>query len=597
MSLKAVSLFSAFVLAFVLSACSPPPPDPDQPSSGVPVEVKGQEDSEDNSGRVTTASLLRRMASTASCAILDPSETVRFSSSNTPGAMSDADTFQERFNADGREWKVLFDQQGPGCVTRLWLSEEATGNLRIYFDNEESPRIDAPINEFFSEEFEPFTTLFVYDNEQSANGYVCMFPMPFAERCRIAIDSTGTGIQYQVQSLQWEDGREVETFSLELSPSAVRAKNELFTFLSSLATQKYGDLSQNSVSVTIPANGFVTVANLRGPAALEYLQFSFESYSTEMLNNLRLEIYWDSIVEPAVDCTVAEFFNMVDIESGWSVPSFGGSPQSGVLYTQIYMPFQSKAQILLTSTNDQPVTVSASYRTHIDEVPDDAMYFFAKSKRIDALLGLIYPVFEFEGQGRYMGFSYKSITAEAEPRHFVLDGDDYFYIDGEEQPTIAGTGLDNAINGANRLEGISRYWMPTHGCWIKDDLDGGRSYGFRYRYLDSVPFNSSLMRVQELGCPVTVAQTDISASIETRIEWVNYWYGLPKPSAERQEELYYFGVSQNKDQAPSKDSPVIIGDQLFIKLNPGEWWLHLSPVWDLSQVQQIRHIVPPAGSE
>ena len=45
----------------------------------------------------------------------------------------------------GRVEKVMFDYEGPGVVTRIWLTTNVkNGTLRFYFDGEENPRLVIP---------------------------------------------------------------------------------------------------------------------------------------------------------------------------------------------------------------------------------------------------------------------------------------------------------------------------------------------------------------------------------------------------------------------------------------------------------------------
>jgi hypothetical protein len=60
---------------------------------------------------------------------------------------------------------VIFDEEGPGCVYRVWMTDPVstplnyalhtqlpdfwiTQHIRFYFDDEEKPRIDMPLKDF-----------------------------------------------------------------------------------------------------------------------------------------------------------------------------------------------------------------------------------------------------------------------------------------------------------------------------------------------------------------------------------------------------------------------------------------------------------------
>lgn len=43
----------------------------------------------------------------------------------------------------GRVEKVLFDEKGPGAITRIWMTtNDKRGTLRFYFDGADTPEIE-----------------------------------------------------------------------------------------------------------------------------------------------------------------------------------------------------------------------------------------------------------------------------------------------------------------------------------------------------------------------------------------------------------------------------------------------------------------------
>ena len=64
--------------------------------------------------------------------------------------------------------------------------------IKIYFDGEKTPSINAPYGMFFGgngfSEYRHFNSKFI---GTTSGGYVCLFPMPFAESCRVEMVNTG----------------------------------------------------------------------------------------------------------------------------------------------------------------------------------------------------------------------------------------------------------------------------------------------------------------------------------------------------------------------------------------------------------------------
>lgn len=62
--------------------------------------------------------------------------------------------------------------------------------MKIYFDNEPTPSVYAPIGSFFGPGFGEYRHYHSQYLGMTSGGYVCTFPMPFAESCRIVIENT-----------------------------------------------------------------------------------------------------------------------------------------------------------------------------------------------------------------------------------------------------------------------------------------------------------------------------------------------------------------------------------------------------------------------
>ena len=117
----------------------------------------------------------------------------RASSTDPTGANADFRTVKP-----GQTLTVL-DTDGPGMVSHMWFTI-ATGEpyhlkrivLRIYWDGEQNPSVEAPIGDFFG------LGLGVYHSWQSEMLSVgsdkslnCFFPMPFRRHARITITNEG----------------------------------------------------------------------------------------------------------------------------------------------------------------------------------------------------------------------------------------------------------------------------------------------------------------------------------------------------------------------------------------------------------------------
>ncbi|MBD3240497.1 MAG: DUF2961 domain-containing protein [Chitinivibrionales bacterium] len=107
----------------------------------------------------------------------------------------------------GRPWKVrpcitlpaastttLMDIDGPGCIQHIWITVDWTKawNLvvRMYWDNEKEPSVEAPLNYLFCNAYQPAADIMALPiNVNPTNGCNSYFPMPFRSHARITVEN------------------------------------------------------------------------------------------------------------------------------------------------------------------------------------------------------------------------------------------------------------------------------------------------------------------------------------------------------------------------------------------------------------------------
>jgi hypothetical protein len=117
----------------------------------------------------------------------------RASSSDPTGANADARRVEPGASL------TLLDTEGPGKVSHIWFTIASDEPyhlkrivLRIYWDGETSPSVEAPIGDFFGlglgDYYSWQSELLSVGSENSLNSF---FPMPFARHARITITNEG----------------------------------------------------------------------------------------------------------------------------------------------------------------------------------------------------------------------------------------------------------------------------------------------------------------------------------------------------------------------------------------------------------------------
>lgn len=108
-------------------------------------------------------------------------------------------------NADFRtiapgETLTLLDEAGPGLITHVWVTIASDDPnhlkalvLRMYWDGEAAPSVEAPIGDFFGlglGEYHAFQSVpLAVGSEKALN---CFFPMPFEKHARITVTNEGS---------------------------------------------------------------------------------------------------------------------------------------------------------------------------------------------------------------------------------------------------------------------------------------------------------------------------------------------------------------------------------------------------------------------
>ena len=124
-------------------------------------------------------------------------------------------------NADMRpvapgETLTVLDESGPGAITHIWFTIATEESfhlkklvLRIYWDSESTPSVEAPIGDFFGLGLGEY---FMYESGPlsvgSQKALNCFFPMPFRQRARITITNEGSQpISAFYYNLDWQKHR------------------------------------------------------------------------------------------------------------------------------------------------------------------------------------------------------------------------------------------------------------------------------------------------------------------------------------------------------------------------------------------------------
>lgn len=179
------------------------------------------------------------------------------------------------------------------------------------------------------------------------------------------------------------------------------------------------------------------------------------------------------------------------------------------------MPFNKKAKIEIINENDRPVGLffHIDYELYKKEV-EDIVYFHANWTREKRCTGWgsdvcvntpevnevpnldgkdNYVFLDIKGKGHYVGCNLSVIHFQGS---WWGEGDDMIFIDGEEVPSINGTGSEDYFNHA---WGMQRNYSPYNGTIIHEGDSKGCQVSYRFHITDPVHFSESIKVTMEHG--------------------------------------------------------------------------------------------------
>lgn len=427
-------------------------------------------------------------------------------------ANADAGHFIRDMDVDGRSERVMADLEGPGAIVRIW-SANPTGVLRIYLDGSEEPALEKEFSSLFGGRLGyPFVEPFSGMRSSGANLY---FPIPYAKSALVTSEGS-KGMYYQVNYKKFPAGTRVETFSL----AAAQKTKPVGDVVSARLTDPYSKW-------TVPSGGRVQQIywklgpgeakhlNLSGPAEIVALQLRpVASDINRALRDTVISITWDDQDAPSVWSPLGDFFG-----TGPGVNPYRGLPagmlETGMMYSHWVMPFAKKARIQITNEGGKPITIFGKAVVRPVTWNDSLMYFHAKwctEHPIKTRPHIDWCVLSAKGPGRFVG---TSLSLANPDKAWWGEGDEKFYVDGEEFPSTFGTGTEDYFGYAWCNPGLF-----FHAYHNQPRADGPRNYGHvsnnRFHIIDNIPFQKSFHFDLEVW--------HWAEKIEVEYSAISYWY-------------------------------------------------------------------------
>lgn len=280
--------------------------------------------------------------------------------------------------------------------------------------------------------------------------------------------------------------------------------------------------------------------NVKGAGIINHIWITIAPPPEQLSrNDIILRMYWDGNAFPSVESPIGPFFGQ-----GWnesypfvSLPLAVGPVEGRAMVSYFAMPFGNGARIEVENQTGREISAFYYFVDYVEveKLPEDMGRFCAwyNHELTEALpdgeneWGTLGPqgnnptgkdnyVFaDIKGKGHYVGVNY--YVHNPSPMWYG-EGDDMIFIDGDDKPTLYGTGTEDYFNTS---------WCPktlyTHPYFgyarVNDDVGWlGRTHVYRFHIADPVYFDKSLKVTIEHGH---------NNCLTLDLASVAYWYQAP----------------------------------------------------------------------
>jgi hypothetical protein len=243
------------------------------------------------------------------------------------------------------------------------------------------------------------------------------------------------------------------------------------------------------------------VLDTTGPGVITHMWFTFlgpgrqdwapEGSATHQ--EMLLRIFYDGQTEPGIEVPFGDFFaNCFGKRS--EVISLPVIVEDADSYNTFWpIPFRKSIRIEIVNQSKTKNINLLYYNIDWikkDRLPSETPYFYARYRQeYPCIPGKDYVILETEGKGHYVG---TVLAVRTRSPMWFGEGDEKIYIDGENEPSIWGTGTEDYILSAWGLQ--SNKYIPYFGTVYFDQwgIVGGHTSAFRWHLADPIVFEKKI---------------------------------------------------------------------------------------------------------
>ena len=328
------------------------------------------------------------------------------------------------------------------------------------------------------------------------------------------------------------------SFSLQAQTIMTSELNNLSKIRTDVKSKRVSSYDRTGANLDrfddVEAGGTRVLFDVKGAGIINHIWITLAPMDFNR-NNVVLKMYWDGNEQPSVLAPLGSFFGQ-----GWderytynSLPLIAGPSDGAGLVCYFTMPFAKGAKIVIENQDDKPMRHFFYYVDYMEmaKLPADLGRFHAwynhqlavspdgewdtiepENKRFNMFGEHNYLFADIKGKGHFVGVNYYINNPTA---LWYGEGDDMWFIDGEERPSMVGTGTEDFFNTSWCPREMFQH--PYYGCPKINTGAGfmGRTHVYRYFIADPILFDKSLKGTIEHGHANNLT-LDLSS--------VAYWY-------------------------------------------------------------------------
>jgi hypothetical protein len=277
----------------------------------------------------------------------------------------------------------------------------------------------------------------------------------------------------------------------------------------------------NGDAVPVDPGKQATLLDVQGTGVVTHLWFTISSPDPMHLKNLVLRAWWDGESSPSIETPIGDFFGLGLGEYYTYQSALLAVAPMKAMNAYFKMPFATSARLTLTNegtirTDD--LYFAVDYVT-LARLPDNLGRFHAQYRQAAPCKGWTdnwtneyspdinnkknlngegnYVFMEATGKGHFLGVTHAVLQNQDQ---WFGEGDDMIFIDGDQLPTINGTGTEDYYNGAWDFGGKEFANLHQGAPYIVDpERIGGRYCLYRWHTESPITFEKSIRVTIEHG--------------------------------------------------------------------------------------------------